>query len=280
MSGSWSNTATELVIIQASAGGFTGFFVYSPTIGAGDLIASVAGQDGTDPYGDAYYAGVASYTAQTFALLRGGQLFVGDMPATAQNLSNAAALFTTNGSNSVSLLSKLTGAAVSRLLLELVSATASNRARFLVLNQDSTDPADLLVSGAALAVSADGGTPESWQTPSFSTGWSATSTWVAGITDMLPLQFRRNLFDQVELTGGFTYAGGGTTTILVLPAGYVPKKSQFVTAQRNRSGTITNGFVLVDANSQTIVNTSSSFGAPAAGDVYYCNGAYELGNIS
>lgn len=49
-----------IVIISGGAG--SGLFVYSPTVGAGNLILSVAGQPGTDPYGNAYLGnGLAVY---------------------------------------------------------------------------------------------------------------------------------------------------------------------------------------------------------------------------
>jgi hypothetical protein len=42
------------LIVDASAG--NGIFVYNPTVGAGNLVASIAGEAGTDPYGDSYPA--------------------------------------------------------------------------------------------------------------------------------------------------------------------------------------------------------------------------------
>ncbi len=38
------------------------FFSYSPSRGAGNLVASVSGTAGTDPYGNAFFAGVTEYT--------------------------------------------------------------------------------------------------------------------------------------------------------------------------------------------------------------------------
>ena len=54
--------ATRVVII--GSGGE--LFVYSPTRAAGNLIASIAGAAGTDPLGNHFLAGVASY-ASAFA---------------------------------------------------------------------------------------------------------------------------------------------------------------------------------------------------------------------
>src|SRR5215472_4787380 len=56
----WENSFFSLLIVNAS-GGFTGLFVYSPTVGAGNLIASVSASSGTDPYGNALISGVTSY---------------------------------------------------------------------------------------------------------------------------------------------------------------------------------------------------------------------------
>lgn len=56
----WSNQITSLIIIEEGTG-FSGLFFYSPVIGAGNLIISIAAQAGTDPYGNEYQQGVAVY---------------------------------------------------------------------------------------------------------------------------------------------------------------------------------------------------------------------------
>lgn len=58
MAGSgWNNQLVALLIISAG-GGFSGLFIYSPTPGAGNLVLSVAGQAGTDPFGNPYPSGL------------------------------------------------------------------------------------------------------------------------------------------------------------------------------------------------------------------------------
>ena len=58
MAGSgWNNQLVSLLIITAT-GGFSGFFVYSPAPGPGNLVFSIAGQAGTDPFGNAYPTGL------------------------------------------------------------------------------------------------------------------------------------------------------------------------------------------------------------------------------
>jgi hypothetical protein len=58
----WSNQVTSLIIIEEGTG-FSGLFFYSPTVGPGNLVTSIAANSGTDPYGNEYLAGVASYNS-------------------------------------------------------------------------------------------------------------------------------------------------------------------------------------------------------------------------
>src|SRR5271169_7076497 len=54
----WTNQLTNLIILSAAQAGFSGFFVYTPAPGAGNLIGSWAAAAGTDPYGDPYPQGL------------------------------------------------------------------------------------------------------------------------------------------------------------------------------------------------------------------------------
>ena len=56
---SWTNQLLNLIILSAAQKGFSGFFVYSPAPGPGNLIGSWAAAAGVDPYGNAYPAGLS-----------------------------------------------------------------------------------------------------------------------------------------------------------------------------------------------------------------------------
>lgn len=71
-----SNNVFQVLIITGSTG--SGVFVYSPSPGPGNLVASIAAAVGTDPYGNAYKAGVASYSGTSFTNLNGGLINQGD----------------------------------------------------------------------------------------------------------------------------------------------------------------------------------------------------------
>jgi hypothetical protein len=52
----------------------SGFFIYSGTPAAGNLIASIAAVAGTDSFGNTYLDGVVSYSGASFAALEAGNL--------------------------------------------------------------------------------------------------------------------------------------------------------------------------------------------------------------
>jgi hypothetical protein len=94
MAGSaWTNQLINLLILTASQSGFSGFFVYSPAPGAGNLIGSWAAAAGTDPYGNAYPAnlqiGNSTAPAQVLITQSGsGQAAEIMFPMPGQALSN------------------------------------------------------------------------------------------------------------------------------------------------------------------------------------------------
>jgi hypothetical protein len=53
----WNNGDNVLIILTAQAGGFSGFFAYSPAPGPGNLIMSYSASAGVDPYENAYKQG-------------------------------------------------------------------------------------------------------------------------------------------------------------------------------------------------------------------------------
>lgn len=53
----WNNQVFPLLVVVATPGAYSGLFIYSPVPGPGNLVASIAGSAGTDPYGNHYPAG-------------------------------------------------------------------------------------------------------------------------------------------------------------------------------------------------------------------------------
>ncbi len=117
------NQNSFFTILIVSGGTGSGVFVYSPKPGAGNLIASVAAQAGTDPYGNAYKAGITSYSkVAPFPLV---ELFNG------QVLFSGAGTFqegsvTDAGQGSLTLQSSRTAAGDVQTGLVLLSSLESN----------------------------------------------------------------------------------------------------------------------------------------------------------
>jgi hypothetical protein len=83
----WTNQLLNLIVLSAAQQGFSGFFVYSPAPGPGNLIGSWAAAAGTDPYGNAYPAGLSVEVGA----LTGTNLFLYNGPPAAGNLLISAA---------------------------------------------------------------------------------------------------------------------------------------------------------------------------------------------
>ncbi|MFL6116729.1 MAG: H-type lectin domain-containing protein [Catenulispora sp.] len=64
MGGSWSNTASNLIILVEQISGYSGLFAYSPAPGTGNLVLSITALAGTDPYGNVYQAGLTTYSTE------------------------------------------------------------------------------------------------------------------------------------------------------------------------------------------------------------------------
>lgn len=94
----WANQANRrLVVVEGSA--YTGLFFYEPTAAAGNLVGSWTAEAGTDPYGNAYPAGInvtigtisgASFMGTNFVINDSGVFLYNGTPATG-NLIGAIA---------------------------------------------------------------------------------------------------------------------------------------------------------------------------------------------
>lgn len=85
----WKNNLFQLLIIEDTAG-FSGLFVYAPAPGHGNLIGSWTAQAGTDPYGNAYPAGLnvtvgsisgTTFSGTDFLIGPAGEFFYSGVPA-------------------------------------------------------------------------------------------------------------------------------------------------------------------------------------------------------
>src|SRR5271163_366647 len=83
----WANDQLSLIILSAAETGYSGFFVYSPSPGPGNLIGSWAAAAGVDPYGNTYPAGLDvsgmfNIEGPDFIISPAGAFFYEGTPAT------------------------------------------------------------------------------------------------------------------------------------------------------------------------------------------------------
>lgn len=99
----------RLVVIFGTGPG-VGLFVYSPTPGFNNLVASIAAAAGTDPYGNPYLAGIATYGGLGGGFPVFSQLLAGDVLFGAIGDTTPAGFIANSGGNE-SLVSETVGGA-------------------------------------------------------------------------------------------------------------------------------------------------------------------------
>jgi len=226
----WTNQLVSLILLSAQQAGFSGLFVYSPAPGPGNLIASIAAQAGTDPYGNAYRgSGFATYGIAGQALLGNGFLTLYD-PA--------------NGN-----------------VVGQVNVSAGTvRAFYLQVNAGLYQ----LMSDPIAAVDGSGN-PEAWHyvggANSLGTAFGAAWGNLGGTSASLAFRRVASPARKVEIQGVIATTGTApNNNVFTLPAGYLPAKDQ-------RFGTATSAApaaaCLVQVSAAGVVQVSGAPGGVA-----------------
>lgn len=284
---SWSNTGTTLIVIQETVTGFSGIFGYSPTIGHGNLVFSVAANAGTDPYGNDYVAGVTSYdegAALLFTQMAAGILRIGRIdPGGGPDLPLAALLQAglTGITNSLTVTSPtgtvtFTDPAYLTLVAGAPGATTGQPGvpRAELFDADAASPVDLWASGTAIKLLGPD-VPYTWQDPTSLLG----AGWAIGPNSgsAQPLQYRKDALDNLVLVGSVhSTSNAPATTLFTLPSGYRPAQNQRVVCVSNLAGTPTVRFLQVNANGGVLVMNNVA----ATGTDVYIEATLPFGNIA
>lgn len=264
---------TNFVISQS------GEFFYSGTPAAGNLIASISNNPGTDGFGNAYPAGYTTYDRlnNLFVNSQSGVISLGQIVAGAADTNDAAHVL--GGAGQLALTSCVTAGLPDAAALTLFSGTtgqptgASGPAMTL-LDGSNSSAADFTLSGTVVK-SSNSGLPEAWQTPGFNTGYSANGT----------AQYRHDGFDNVVWDLSVTQATGvtgasGAVIIAAVPAAYRPKTNpRMVPCAWQSSGSVAKGAGLFTFNTN---GTVSLFwpATTANGDRFSAEVSIPLGNIA
>jgi hypothetical protein len=253
---SWSNdNPRRIVVIEGTP--YSGLFFYAPTPAAGNLVGSWAAQSGTDPYGNAYPAGIAVYNGRSQLIIEP----VGDF-GVPEIIFKTGATTERGGANIVSTIGN-SGAGNQYETLQITSASDTAVPSFveMFLNSAAHDGSfsaggQLIWNSSALGGTAfqrilwgkgptilnavqsitaaqpgtSPSTNETWHAATLLNGWANT-----GGSDVTA-QYRMLPNNTVEVIGSITGGTNADTTVLfTLPAGYLPAHLQSATVWCNNT---------------------------------------------
>jgi hypothetical protein len=309
MSGSWSNAAQNLIVLVEQVSGYSGLFAYSPAPGAGNLVLSIAAAAGTDPYGNAFQAGLTLYAsgaqinlsidgsdadATWTDTVNGSQIQIGAAGGSAgqeftppsapgvtwEPASINALVSNVFGSNTAefAISGPYNHAHVSRPTISMFGSSDSSASNRIDLATQTTRVTGIGQVGSYWVTEGGTGVPLTWQTPSYASSWAASSTF-NGSANWGGLQFRRDAEDNVWLIGGFKATGAAGSTVFTLPAGYRPAAQWPLYCQQNNGGTLS--VISLEVGSSGNVNVLSQVGGSvASGHEYLVNAKFPLGNLA
>jgi hypothetical protein len=282
-----------------------GIFFYNGTPANGNLTGSWAQTAGTDPFGNAYAAGITLYsangtinhfdTASTWNAIPSGagiQIGVGAGSVLQQFAPNVVAGVTWDDGGIGATLANRLGTNTPQLFLVSPQNDATHVGSSISLyGSPQTSNGDVLsemILAAQRIVAQtttgwiDGAwvkTSETWQAPSYGTNWASSTTFNTS-TNWAPLQFRRDAEDNLVVTGAFkSGAVAGGVTVFQFPVGYRPNKQFAVPITKNAGGTITTGFAQISGSGNFNLPTALGI-TPTANAEYIVNGVVPLGNIA
>lgn len=257
-----------------------GAFFYDGTPAAGNLIASFAGDFGTDDYGNTYFPGVSSYSGGEFSNLSNGSVYAGQIsggfPMAGGGGVGNTSDFTLNSGNDatntevcyLNLASGSTGT--------VPGALTNPRIEIGLLGAALTDAA---ISGAIVKSNqGNPATPYEWQAPAYAAGFAAGS--VASSSYQV-CQYRLDPLDNVVIEGTFhgtAAVAAGPYNIFTLPLGYRPKKIRGVPGLHVSSADIFKECIRVNV-AQTGSVSIDTASAIAVSDGFYFSVTVPLGNI-
>lgn len=258
-----------------------GLFVYDGVPANGNLIANISAAAGTDEFGNAYLAGIVSYSGPVFASLNDSNLLLGlvseAIDAGVVGLSGGGTVFLSSPSH-------LSDPATMALIAGNDAATPLNSASYPHVDIGaSTAGVAAWLNGPLINSSVNGGvsTAETWHAPSYAANWAGATTFSA-LTNVSTLRFRKDAEDNVWVNGAFIASAGAGATVCTLPSGYFNPNTlmPFEVMERQAGGgafQVGAGYVGTTGNMH--IDLGLNF-TRNNGDAFYVNARYPLGNIT
>jgi hypothetical protein len=245
-----------------------GLFVYAGAPTTGNLLFSISNADGTDQYGNTYYATATLYMGSEY-------LNLDVVPGVAPQISMVTGAVSED--EPATLFSDISnkGAANESMTSWLIGPSSSyDDLRALVQLNSSTANGATLANGVLALYSGNTqlSAPVTWNEntgqwvtmTSFLNGWTKTS---GGPT----CRYRLTAFNEVEVQGGINASGASASPFFQLPTGYRPTVQGMFQFQ---STTVTDSGQFFGTCSTSGVLTAN--GNPSAGPNYLFQGTFPL----
>lgn len=267
---------------------------YSPSPGAGNLIASISADDGADAFGNPVLSCITVYDPdlESYVSLQpvnGARIEF--MPQNTSGNYNAGSISTELGASSrggirVSSPSHVGNARSAAYSMFGGGPTTSDTSILFSADRvnfsDKVEVTDTLTASSTVKVGAyvqrDA---ETWSTPSYMANWGGSGTF-NGSTTFTSLQYRIDAEDNVWLYGCFAPSGAVGFDVFTLPVGYRPLNRAMVPMNffDTSAGTVDGRFLQVLTNGNVSVVSTVAGANPAVGDNYFVNGKFPRGNIA
>lgn len=263
---------TNFVISQ------TGEFFYSGTPAAGNLIASISNNPGTDGFGNAYPAGYTTYDRlnNLFVNSQSGVISLGQIVGGAADTNDAAHV--QGGAGLLALTSCVDASFPDSTAMTMFSGATGQQTgaagpAVQLLDGAGSSAVDFTLSGSVFKTN-DSGTPYTWQTPSMSTGYTN-----------LTLRYKLDPLDNLVIDGGLSQttgvgAAGSAQVITALAAPYKSNRQSRIPMSWTSSSGVLKGaaMLVVQTTGEWDVQWSA---ATANGDRFYVTEAKApLGNLA
>ncbi len=255
---------------------------YNGTPALGNLIASISAAGGTDPFGNAYQAGIIAYGNASSALIMStdgsrliamneGKLQI-DQGALAPSTDAGTLYLNLPGGMVLTSGLDTAGGTDDAATLGLSAGQKNQPSQALgpsltLVDHDLTSAVDLYLSGVIVPTTASG-IPYTWQTPTpYKPNWSA-GTQIVGLGGNA-LQYRVMPDDTLWINGLAKTAAGAGTTVFTLPAAYRPASGTTPHGQcaRYSAGAYSTAEVAIVGTTGDVIISA----APAAGDEFSFN---------
>lgn len=292
----WTNVAAAVievvtVIIVADEPG-AGIFLYNGPPENGDLIGSLAAAAGTDAYGNSYpegfkFGGVGGTAAVVISVGADGKTGLIYFPGIVPNIENDAHIQLNQqgtGSGQYSFLTIASAEDNSQQDIIAASWAASSHdgtqvPTLTIAYQDPSSAVHNMLSASLAGLTGIGtftaphpgtgtsrtnvATAETWQTPSYQTGWAG-----GGATQVIqPLQYRLSPDGTVQLLGAFHATNGAPSGVIAtVSSDYIPSEIQKFPAVIETAGAASAAFMAVDTSGNIQIAPTPASGA----DAYVC----------